>query len=199
VKTCLALVSCLLLAVGCKTDKAESRSADQPTSTESSRPGRSGKIDLRMQKRPSGSGDRPALDAEEQRDDARGDWEGNREQRRKERQERLDTNHDGKVSPEEMVAARKVRAEETRARLDTDGDGKVTPAELGESRLARRLGDTAALDTDKNGDISVQELEASMEQMRDRMRERMGNRPGGDWDRPGSGADSGSATTPPAP
>jgi len=203
VKHYLALVSCLVLAAGCKTDSSSEPAAGSSASaaSDSSHTARSGKIDLPQRRNPSGGSDadRPALPED---DAQREDFRERREERRKERQEMLDTNKDGTISPEEMAAARKVRAEEMRTRLDTDGDGKVTAAELGESRMSRRMGDPAELDTDKNGDISAAEIEASMEKMRERMKERgagpdgfggPGGRRGG-WNRDGSGSGSGSAT-----
>lgn len=199
-KHLLALVSCVALAAGCKTDSSEQPAASSaaPSANDSSRPPRSGKIDLPQRRNPSGSAeaDVPALPDEDRRDE----WRGRREDRRKERQEMLDTNKDGTISPEEMAAARKVRAEDMRTRLDTDGDGKVTVAELGESRMSRRLGDVTALDVDKNGDISAAEIEASMEKMRERMRALRGSGDGSggpDGERRGrrgwGGDDSGSA------
>lgn len=189
----LALVSCLFLAGGCKTDASQqpaAGSAAPAASSESSRPSRSGKIDLPQRRTPSGSaGEGPALPDDDRRDD----WRGRREDRRKERQELLDTNKDGTISPEEMAAARTVRADDMRSRLDADGDGKVTATELGESRMSRRLGDPAELDTDKNGDISTAEIEASMDRMRDRMRERRGSADRGSGNRIWDGNDLGSA------
>jgi len=202
VKDSLALVTWLVLAAGCKTDSPAPTAGSAATpapATESSRPSRSGKIDLPPRRPPAGGSDTelPALPDDSDLDARREEFRALREQRRKERQELVDTNKDGTISPEEMAAARKVRAEEMRSRFDADGDGKLTPAELGESRMTRRMGDPAELDTDKNGDITSAELEASMEKMRERMRERGGpgapDGPGrGGWGRGERG--SGSAT-----
>ena len=189
-KHLLALVSSLALVAGCKTDSEQpaASSAAPSVSSESAHAPRSGKIDLPQRRTPSGSADAnaPALPDT----DPREEWRERREDRRKERQDMLDSNKDGTISPEEVTAARKVRAEEMHTRLDADGDGKLTAAEIGESRMSRRMGDPAELDTDKNGEITTAEIEASMEKMRARMREMRGS---GDGERRGRRGGSGSA------
>lgn len=185
-KLLLALVSSFALVAGCKTDPSErpaAGSAGPSASSESAHAPRSGKITLPQRRTPSGN--KEASDPALPEGDVRDEWRERREDRRKERQDLLDINKDGTISPEEVAAARKVRAGEMHSRLDTDGDGKLTAAEISESRMSRRLGDQAALDSDKNGDITSAEIEESMEKMRERMRERRGGI--------GSGERSGSA------
>lgn len=181
-KLCLTLVSCLLLAAGCKTDQPEAATAageaKDPSTETAERKGRSGKIDF-QRPRPPRRDEQPALPdgdpADEDREDRRTRWDERRErmqERRKERMAQLDANGDGTLSPEELAAARQQRAEQMHGRFDADGDGKLTAEELGESRMFRRgrAGDPAALDTDKNGEISNAELEAGMSTMRNRFR-----------------------------
>jgi hypothetical protein len=182
-KLCLSLVTCLLLAAGCKTDKPEQTAAaaqDHAATAETPRhKGRSGKIDFTRPPRR----DQPALPSDDSgSDDRDARWEQRRErmqERRKERMAELDTDGDGKLSPEELAAARTKRAEEMHGRFDTDGDGKLTPDELGSARMFRRgLGDPAELDADKNGDISNAELEAGMDKMRQQFRRNWEDRAG---------------------
>jgi hypothetical protein len=100
---------------------------------------------------------------------------------------RLDTDGDGKISPEERLAGRKARAESMRTKLDTNGDGRLTPDELAKSENARmihRLGDPAKLDTNGDGDISADELSLGMAKGRNHG----GVRRGGDDDDAGSAA-----------
>jgi hypothetical protein len=91
-----------------------------------------------------------------------------REQRRKEREAALDTNHDGVLSPEEKAQ----RVAPMFKRLDANGDGKLTPDEIASSDRRMAFGDPAALDTDKNGEISLVELEAAVTARREEMREK---------------------------
>lgn len=100
-----------------------------------------------------------------------GDWAAQREERRKEREAKLDTNHDGVVSDEERLQ----RAAPMRDRLDTNHDGKLTPDELAASQR-RMFADPAKIDTNKDGDISLAELDAAIEARRDEMRERWRHR-----------------------
>lgn len=86
------------------------------------------------------------------------------------RMARMDTDGDGKISPEEREAAMKQRAATMRARLDTNGDGKLTPDELANAKGRMKFDDPAALDTNKDGDISADELEAGMVARREQMR-----------------------------
>ncbi|MDX2090535.1 MAG: hypothetical protein SFX73_21935 [Kofleriaceae bacterium] len=185
-KLCISLISCLLLAAGCKTDAPESEApstkAKETTADTGGRKGRSGKIDFERPRAP--RADRPPSlqegppSDENGSSDRRDRWEERRErmaERRKERMAQIDTNGDGTLSPEELTAARAKRAEEMHGRFDANNDGKLTADELKEARMFRRNGgDPAALDTDKNGEISNAELEAGMQSMRDRFRR--------DWD-----------------
>ncbi len=91
------------------------------------------------------------------------------EERRKRRDEMLDTNKDGVVSDEERVQ----RMEPMRKRLDADGNGKLTPDELGASENRRMsFDDPAAVDTNKDGEISLAELDKAVSERRDQMRDR---------------------------
>jgi len=85
-----------------------------------------------------------------------------REERMKEREAELDTNHDGVVSEDERAAGMKKRAEMMRQKLDTNSDGKLTPDELAAAKGRMKFDDPAALDTNHDGDISVDELQAAM-------------------------------------
>ena len=87
------------------------------------------------------------------------------------RMARMDTDGDGKISPEEREAAMKERVTKMRTRLDTNGDGKLTPDELANGHGRMKFDDPAALDTNKDGDISADELEAGMTARREQMRE----------------------------
>ncbi len=168
-KLCLALVATLLVAVGCKTDGADSTAGSAaPRAEPSASKGRSGKIDLPPQQRPRASeGERPALPEDQDQGE---DRRVRREERRKERMAELDQDADGQISDAERDAGRKARVDEMKLRLDTDGDGKLTLAELKDSRMARRLGDDlATIDADKNGEISAEELQKSMDAMRANM------------------------------
>lgn len=73
----------------------------------------------------------------------------------------LDTNGDGVVSDDERKAGRAKRAEELHARADTDHDGKLTPQELANSAFRRFRPED--IDTDHNGEISVAELAAAFD------------------------------------
>lgn len=192
-KLCLSLISCLLLAAGCKTDKPEqAATATQDHASAAETPqhkGRSGKIEFTRPLRR----DQPALPSGEEggSDDRQARWEQRRErmeERRKERMAELDTDGDGTLSPEELAAARVKRAEEMRGRFDTNGDGKLTPDELAGARMFRRgTNDPSELDTNKDGDISNAELEAGMDKMRQQFRRNWEER-GGRGGRGGDGS-----------
>jgi Ca2+-binding EF-hand superfamily protein len=70
-------------------------------------------------------------------------------------------------SGEDREAMRRQRLEQMRAKLDTNGDGKLSPEELGSATGRMRFDDPAALDTNHDGDISVDELEAAMKARRE--------------------------------
>jgi hypothetical protein len=90
------------------------------------------------------------------------------EERRKNREAMLDTNHDGVVSDEERQQRLKPMVE----RLDANGDGKLTPDELAQSDRRMGFDDPAAVDTNKDGEISLAELDAAITARREKMRER---------------------------
>ncbi len=54
------------------------------------------------------------------------------------------------------------RAQMMHDKLDADHDGKLTPAELGAAEGRMKFDDPAAVDTDHDGNITVEELEAAM-------------------------------------
>ena len=98
------------------------------------------------------------------------------EERRKRREEMLDTNKDGVVSPEERHA----RLQPMVDRLDKNGDGKLTPDELaGTGRRRMWFEDPSAVDTNKDGEISLAELDAAVSERRQKMRARWRGRGGG--------------------
>jgi hypothetical protein len=97
------------------------------------------------------------------------------EERRKKRQEMLDTNKDGVVDE----AERAKRMEPMRQRLDNNGDGKLTPDELASSERRMGFDDPAAVDVNKDGEISLEELDTAMQARREKMRERWRGMGGG--------------------
>jgi hypothetical protein len=78
---------------------------------------------------------------------AREEMRARMEERRKLREEALDTNKDGVISPEERQARLKPMIE----RFDQNGDGKLTPDELASSDRRMGFDDPAAIDADKDG------------------------------------------------
>jgi Ca2+-binding EF-hand superfamily protein len=97
---------------------------------------------------------------------------------RRQRQVDLDANGDGTITPEEVKAGQLRRADEMHEQFDADGDGKLTVAEMEQTRAARWM-DPVTLDGDKNGEISSEEIRASMEQRRQRMRDARAGSSGG--------------------
>ena len=96
------------------------------------------------------------------------------DERRKNREAMLDTNHDGVVSDEE----RQQRMVPMLKRLDENGDGKLTPDELAKSDGRMGFDDPAAVDTNHDGEISLAELDAAVSARRQKMRERWRGRGG---------------------
>ncbi|HUS29578.1 MAG TPA: hypothetical protein VMZ53_13790 [Kofleriaceae bacterium] len=184
------LLAALLFAAACKDDKKPS-SSEGATPTE-----RSGDHSAAVSsaKHPAlphdgddvGSGARPRLPGvDDQRPDwndpaIRAEWEEKREERRKRMEAELDTNKDGKVSPEEHAQRVKPMLE----RMDQNNDGKLTPDEMAESERRMGFDDPAALDTDKSGDISLMELDTAVTARREKMRTKWRGRTG-----PGMGSD----------
>ena len=168
----LTLAAALVLAVACKTE-APSPASPGPGGEAHSGKARSAKIDLKPSL-PASPDDPPPADTE---GPARG-TPGAREEWRKRRMARLDTNGDGVISDEERAAAARERIAGMHARLDSDGDGKLTPAELANAPGRMHFDDPAAVDTNHDGDISADELAAALKARRDQRR----------GDRAGSGA-----------
>ncbi|MBA3539218.1 MAG: hypothetical protein H0T79_06290 [Deltaproteobacteria bacterium] len=185
----VALVLALPLTItACKSDAVTTTSAGSAVegarADESTGPRRSGKIDLPAMRRP-----RPSLDGEGEgsgRVGGRRDWDPAKreemkdrfEDMRKQREAKVDTDGDGKISEAERVKARHERADKMRTRMDANGDGKVSAEELGSNasgRFARRLGDGATIDTNKDGDISTDELDAALAARGDRRGPRGGD------------------------
>jgi hypothetical protein len=144
----------LTLAAACKTtDSAPQPQPADPTPTTRAQPRTAPSLAVPA---PLAEGsDRPSLPDEGRHGD---------------RMARMDTDGDGKISPEEREAAMKERVAKMRTRLDTNGDGKLTPDELANGKGRMKFEDPAALDTNKDGDISADELEAGMKARRDEMR-----------------------------
>jgi hypothetical protein len=100
---------------------------------------------------------------------------------------KLDTNHDGKISPDEWKAASAARFK----KMDANGDGFISRDEMlaaAQKQTAERVDRMfTRIDTDKDGKISKAEFDAAGEKMRERMEARKGkhdgpppNAPGGD-------------------
>jgi Ca2+-binding EF-hand superfamily protein len=109
---------------------------------------------------------------------AREEMRARMEERRKMREQALDTNKDGVISPEERQARLKPMIE----RFDQNSDGKLTPEELASSDRRMGFDDPAAIDSDKDGEISLKELDAAVTARRDQMRARWRGRGGGSAD-----------------
>jgi hypothetical protein len=175
----LSIAFALVFAVACKTD-APSPAKDSPspsspsTGEDTAAKPRSAKIAVKPvpPALPAGSDDTPGANESPR---------GGRDEWRKRREAKLDTDGDGVVSEEERAAAMRVRVANMHARLDTDGDGKLTPAELANARGRMRFDDPAAIDTNHDGEISTDELAAALKARRDQWR---GNRGSADQDTP---------------
>lgn len=183
-----AAIAALLFLLACKEESKPSTpaAAEKPTPTERAhKPNRPpptlnadddfdpGADDGRERPRlPGGPEDREPRDYTDPA--VREEMRAMREERRKQREAMLDTNKDGVVSPEE----RQQRMAPMHKRLDQNGDGKLTPDEIASSERRMGFDDPAALDTDRNGEVSLAELDAAVQQRRDKMRERWRGRNG---------------------
>ncbi|HEX7777458.1 MAG TPA: EF-hand domain-containing protein [Parvibaculum sp.] len=91
---------------------------------------------------------------------------------------KLDTNHDGTISPDEWKAAEDARFK----KMDANGDGVISRDEAmasAQKRIAERVDRMfARADTDKDGKISKAEFEAAGEKMRERAAARKGKHDG---------------------
>ena len=156
-KLSLALVSCLALVAGCKSDpKAPAAGSAQGSSQAMTAhaPGASrvGRIDL--------SRPRPKLNPDgTDREDKRAELGA----RRPDLSE-WDTDGDGKLSDAERAAMHTERALGMHARFDLDGDGKLSPEELSKTRWFGGAASTA--DTNGDGDVSPEELQKVLESSR---------------------------------
>jgi hypothetical protein len=99
----------------------------------------------------------------------------------------IDTDGDGVISPEEREAAHAERAKRMQERIDANHDGKMTPDELaaaGSAQHGPRFADPKAVDTNNDGEISPDELQAAIAERRAQWR---GNRMKHGSDAVGSG------------
>jgi hypothetical protein len=175
------LLCALLLATACKGEKKSSPS-ESATPTERDHSAATSSTpapppSLPKTGDPVGTGPAPKLEAQRDWNDpaTREEWEEKREERRKRMEEKLDTNHDGVVSPEEHAE----RVKPMRDRLDQNGDGKLTPDEMAASERRMGFDDPATLDTNKDGEISLKELDTAMIARRQQMKEKWIGRHGG--------------------
>jgi hypothetical protein len=170
------LCAALLFAAACKGDKKPT-SSEAPTPTEKSGDHSAAVSGAHRPSLPQngeavGSGPRPQLPGDADWDEAsRADWQEKREERRKRMEEKLDTNKDGVISPEEHAE----RVRPMRDRLDQNGDGKLTPDELSGARGRIQFLDPAVLDTNHDGEISADELAAGIKARADARRARRGS------------------------
>ena len=75
--------------------------------------------------------------------------------------DKIDTNHDGYLTPDELKAAHAAMRQAHWARIDTDGDGKISLAEA-QANAPRLAEHFDAIDTNHDGFITPDELEAAM-------------------------------------
>jgi hypothetical protein len=193
----LSIVAALVLAVACKTESAAPSTA-APAGDDTTK-ARSAKIDVKpvppalpeaapsedpqaswpRGERRRGGGDR---DEWRKRREARIDTNSDgvisdqeraaaMEQRRSAMRTRLDTDDDGVVSDEERAAAMQQRLSAMRTRLDSNDDGKLSSDELASAPRRMRFDDPTAIDTNHDNDISDDELAAAMKARRDQRRQ----------------------------
>lgn len=119
------------------------------------------------------AGDKPASDAprDEMRADtdhdgriSRAEWDAAGSQRRSDWFDKLDLNHDGFISQDEMRQARETRHANMRGHMDekfkeadTNGDGQLSLDEV-QAKMPRLAAHFDELDQDKNGQLSKEEL-----------------------------------------
>jgi len=119
------------------------------------------------------AGDKPTSDAprDEMRADtdhdgriSRAEWDAAGSQRRIDWFDKLDLNHDGYISQDEMRQARETRHANMRGHMDekfkdadTNGDGQLSLDEV-QAKMPRLAARFNELDTDKNGMLSKEEL-----------------------------------------
>lgn len=83
----------------------------------------------------------------------------------------LDLDHNGRVDDTERLEARKQRLAQTLSTLDTDHDGKVSVDELAGTQLFfLRFDDPRAVDRDHDDAISVDEIESAIDARHQAMR-----------------------------
>jgi hypothetical protein len=89
----------------------------------------------------------------------------------------IDTDGDGVISPQEREAAREARAKRMVDRFDTNHDGKLTTDELaaGGSGMRGRFMDAKSADKNNDGEISPAELEAAIQERRMQWRAHRGH------------------------
>ncbi|MCJ8140470.1 EF-hand domain-containing protein [Falsirhodobacter halotolerans] len=91
----------------------------------------------------------------------------------------LDTNGDGRITPEELTAHATARAqdraEKMMEKLDTNGDGLLSIEELSKAPEGHADRMIERVDTDKDGAVSQEEYDAAVQRMRDRMPPRPAN------------------------
>jgi hypothetical protein len=157
-----SIVSCLVLvgAIACKKDPPPAPAAapnEAPSPTERPRPYLP-PTQAPVPSAPSANTDTaaPALPTPAEMPHRDRAW------RRGDRDQRLDTDGDGKVSEAEREAGRRARIENMRTRLDANGDGKVSPSELNTGSGRMNFDNPGALDTNGDGDISTDELQAAL-------------------------------------
>lgn len=75
--------------------------------------------------------------------------------------DKIDTNHDGFLTRDELQAAHQAMARAHWAKIDTDGDGKISRAEA-QANAPKLYEHFDAVDTDKDGFITPDEMKAAM-------------------------------------